>query len=94
MGLKPSPYMAVHFYYFAEEFARGDRRSKTNPLRWDQVKLNLPGDPQYNPSLPRVMKWNEATNSIAGDILAFVDDLRASGSSPEQAWQIARQVAS
>jgi hypothetical protein len=40
------------------------------------------------------MKWNNATNSIAGDILAFVDDLRASGSSKEQAWQIARPVVS
>jgi hypothetical protein len=40
------------------------------------------------------MKWNLSTNSIAGDILAFVDDLRASGCTPEQAWQIARQVAS
>ena len=94
MGLKPSPYMAVRFYYFGEEFARGDRRAKQNPLRWDRVKLNLPSDPLYNPALPRVMKWNEATNSIAGDILAFVDDLRASGSTPEQAWQISRQVAS
>jgi hypothetical protein len=92
MGLKPSPYMAVRFYYFAEEFAKGDRRSKSNPLRWDQVKLNLPGDPLYNPSLPRVMKWNDSTGSIAGDILAFIDDLRISGSSPEQAWQISRQV--
>jgi hypothetical protein len=94
MGLKPSPYMAVRFYYFAEEFARGDRRAKNNPLRWDVVILNLPGDPNYDPSLPRVMKWNGSTNSIAGDILAFVDDLRASGCTPEQAWQIARQVAS
>jgi hypothetical protein len=24
MGLKPSPYMAVRFYYLAEEFARGN----------------------------------------------------------------------
>ena len=94
MGLKPSPYMAVRFYYFAEEFARGDRREENNPLRWDVIVLNLPGDPNYDPSLPRVMKWNRSTNSIAGDILAFVDDLRASGSTPEQAWQIARQVAS
>ena len=94
MGLTSSPYMAVRYYYFAEEFARGDRRATTNPLRWDSVRLNLPGDPLYDPSLPRVMKWNDETSSIAGDILAFVDDLRASGSSPEQAWQIARQVAS
>jgi hypothetical protein len=94
MGLKPSPYMAIRFYYIAEEFCRGDRKMKMNPLRWDYVRLNLPGDPYYDPSLPRVMKWNTATNSIAGDVLAFVDDLRASGASPEQAWQIARQVAS
>jgi hypothetical protein len=32
MGLKPSPYMAVRFYYFAEEFARSNRRAKSNPL--------------------------------------------------------------
>jgi hypothetical protein len=86
--------MAFHFYYLAEEFARGDRRSKTNLLRWDSMKLHLPGDPLYDPSQPRVMKWNDATNSIAGGILAFVDDLRASGSSLEQAWQITQQVAS
>jgi hypothetical protein len=94
MGLTSSPYMSVCYYYLAEEFARGDQRSKTNPLQWDLVKLNLPGDPCYDPSQPRVMKWNKATSSIAGNILAFVDNLRASGSSPEQAWQLACQVAS
>jgi hypothetical protein len=93
MGLKPSPYMAVRLYYLAEAFARGNRQEKSNPLRWDHVKLNLPGNPHYDPSLPRVMKWN-STTSIAGDLLAFLDDLRASGSLPKQAWKIARQVAS
>jgi hypothetical protein len=88
MGLKSSPYMSVRYYYLAEEFARGDRRLNMNPLRWDSVKLNLPRDPSC------VMKWNNAKNSIAGNLLAFVDDLRASGCSPEQAWQIAHQVAS
>jgi hypothetical protein len=55
MGLKPSPYMAIRFYYITEEFCRGDRKLKTNPLRWDYVRLNLPGDPLYDPSLLRVM---------------------------------------
>jgi hypothetical protein len=94
MGLTSSPYMAVRFYYLAEEFARGDRQCKKNPLHWDSVRLNLPEDSMYDPSQPRVMKWNNATNSMARDILAFVDNLRASGSSTEQAWQIARQAAS
>jgi hypothetical protein len=33
MGLKPSPFMAVRFYYLAEEFARGNRKDKNNALR-------------------------------------------------------------
>jgi hypothetical protein len=33
MGLTPSPYMAVRFYYFAEEFAWGNRLDPTNALR-------------------------------------------------------------
>ena len=33
MGLRPSPYMAIRFYYWAEEFARGNPRDKKNHLR-------------------------------------------------------------
>jgi hypothetical protein len=92
MGLKPSPFMAVRFYYLAEEFARGNRHLKKNPLRWDAIKLNLPGDPKFDPTQPRVIKWDAAINNIAGDVVAFVDDLRASGQSVEQAWAISHQV--
>jgi hypothetical protein len=95
MGLKPSPFMAIQFHYWTEEFARGNRREKNNPLRWDHVKLSLPGDPTYDPTLPRIMKWDSTIENIAGDIVAFVDDfLRASGHSTERAWAIARQVVS
>jgi hypothetical protein len=61
-------------------------------MRWDLVKLNLPGDPKFDPTMPRVMKWDSLINKIAGDIVAFVDDLRASGHSVEQAWAISHQV--
>jgi hypothetical protein len=94
MGLRPSPYMAVRFYYLAEEFIRGDRLQTDNPMRWDFVMLNLPGDPDYDPSLPRVFKWNKIIRNIAGDIIAFVDDLRATGMDAETAWRVARWVAS
>jgi hypothetical protein len=58
MSFRPSPYNSVRFYYWAEQFPRGDRRKKSNPLRWDEVRLNLPGDPAFIPTLARVMKWD------------------------------------
>jgi hypothetical protein len=94
MGFKPSPYMAVRFYYLAEEFARGNRRHKDNAMRWDFVKLNLPGDSAYDPPMPRVMKWDSLIENIAGDVTAFVDDLRASGHSIERAWKVGTQMGS
>lgn len=94
MGMKPSPYNSVRSYYFAEEFARGNPRIDSNPMRYDKVILNLPGSPDYDPSQPRVMKWNNIAEAIAGDVVTFVDDLRASGYSFENAWQVARQIAS
>ena len=94
MGAKPSPFAAVSFYYLAEEFIRGNHLSPLNPMRWDIVKLNLPGSVTFNPSKPRVMKWNSELQIIAGDIIAFVDDLRATGCTMEHAWQVARTTAS
>jgi len=41
-----------------------------------------------------VFKWNEIAGKIAGDLRAYVDDLRAIGWSHEHAWQIARHIAS
>jgi hypothetical protein len=40
------------------------------------------------------MKWNKLIQNIAGDIVAFVGDLRVAGYSVEQAWAIAHQVVS
>jgi hypothetical protein len=94
MGCKPSPFFAVRFYYWAEEFARGKHSDPKNYMRWDLIKLNLPGDPRYNLTKPRVMKWDDSLQKIAGDIVGFVDDLRASGYSMEYAWGVAKQVAS
>jgi hypothetical protein len=35
MGCKPSPYFAIRFYYWAEEFARGNHKDPDNKLRWE-----------------------------------------------------------
>jgi len=94
MGFAPSPEWACRFYYIAEEFVRGDEKEPQNPLRWDKVILNLFGNKDYNPALPSVIKWNSLAKMMAGDLKAYVDDLRAIGWSLEHAWQIARYVAS
>jgi hypothetical protein len=69
-------------------------RQIPNPLRWEKVRLNLPGNPTYDPTLPRLMKWDKGVDNIAGDIIGFVDDLRSSSRAKEESWQISRQVAS
>jgi hypothetical protein len=83
MGMATSLYIAIRMYYVAEEFCRGPTSAKDNPMGYDEVRLNLPGSSDYNPSLPRVMKWNQAAKAISGDVVTFVDDLRASGHSVE-----------
>ena len=69
----------------------GDRQDHKNPLRWDQVRLNLPGDESFDPTFPEVMKWGDLFDRVAGDLVTFLNDLRISGYSEEHAWAIARQ---
>jgi hypothetical protein len=86
MGMKPSPYNAVRYFYWAEEFARGNPSEPNNAMQFDEVVLNLSGNLGFDPTLPMVMKWNNTSNAIAGDVITFVDDLRASGPNSESAW--------
>ena len=53
--LRPSPYNAVRYYYWGEEFARGDPSDTNNPMGYDQIRLNLPGMSEFDPLLPNVM---------------------------------------
>ncbi len=94
MGLKPSPFNSVRYFYWAEEFVRGDPMSDHNPMQWDEVHLNLPGSLSYLSTLPYVMKWNGQVQRIAGDVVTYIDNLRATGYSLENSWQVAGQIAS
>lgn len=94
MGFTPSPFNSVRSYYIAEEFARGNPRLEDNAMRYDRVIFNLPGDEKFDATKPRVMKWNDIAEAIAGDVKTFVDDLRGTGFSFENAWQVARQLTS
>ena len=48
----------------------------------------------FDPSKPNFMKWIDIVDCLARDIITFIDDLRASGYDPENAWQVARQISS
>jgi hypothetical protein len=75
MGSRPSPYNAVVFYYLAEEFIRGNERDRSNPFVWDKLVLNLPGSPTFDPTRPKVIKWDSVNKGIACDLVV----LRPSG---------------
>ena len=94
MGMKPSPYNSVRQYYWGEEFARGNPADENNPFGYDQVVLNLPGMDAYDPSVPKLMKWNSRLACMAGDVIAFVDDVRMTGSTKERCHQVHRQFTS
>ena len=98
MGMKPSPYNAVRFYYWGEDMVRGNPADLTNPMRYDRVILNLPCMESYDPGLPKVMKWNdiafEDRGAVAGDVVTFVDDGRLTGFSKENCHEVHRRFAS
>ena len=94
MGMKPSPYNAVRFYYWAEEFARGNLRDPSNPFGFDKVVLNLPGMESYDSTKPKLSKWNSSRDRMAGDVVTFVDDVRITGSLREHCHEVNRQFTS
>ena len=73
---------------------RRDRKDVHNPVRWNSIKLNILGNANYNPAFPRVYKRDARLRRIAGDLISYIDDLRAIGYSMEDVWKIARRVAS
>ena len=54
MGMRPSPWVTIRLLMWMMEIVVGDPKDVRNPFRWDKVVLNLPGDPNYDSSLPRV----------------------------------------
>lgn len=94
MGLRSSPYQCVQAITIAEEFILGDHTDENNVFSWDSVRLNLPGAENYDPALPRVSKIRSKDGRIAADLFIFVDEVRLTGSSQQEAWLAARRAAS
>jgi hypothetical protein len=54
-GGHPSSYLACQSQRLILELCKGDRHNPLNHWQWETVRLNLPGDIDYDPSMPHVM---------------------------------------
>lgn len=93
MGLKSSPYQAIQAVLVAEEVIKGDRTSSENVFHWSDIRLNIPGSDDYDPTKPWVSKIR-LDGWIAADMFIYVDDARTTGATYEQCWKAARRTAS
>jgi hypothetical protein len=93
MGVKSSPFQAVSALTVADEIIQGDYLQEGNIFEWVRVRLNLPGDLDYNPNLPWVSKVRE-DGRIAADLFTFVDDLRPTGPGKKNCWRAAQRAGS
>jgi hypothetical protein len=93
IGPRPNPYNAVLYYYLAEEFIQGNALDKSNPFFWDEIILNLPGSETFDPTRPKVIKWDSENKWIAWcDLVVFVDDLQGYGPKVKLTWELSRTV--
>ncbi len=94
MGFKISPYNSGQAMLFAEEVIRGDPTDASNIFYFDRVVINIPGQPDYQPSLPWLYKFRAKDQKFACDFFVYVDDVRSTGSSYDECWTASRAVAS
>ena len=94
MGLRLSPHICTQTFGWAEEVIRGDRQDQSNPLAWDTVVLNLPGDKDYDPALPWVYHFNSVTKQMANFFETYIDDICTGGPSEEDCHGTLRRVTS
>jgi hypothetical protein len=93
MGLRSSPYQACQGMMWALEIIAGDRNDSENVFCFDRVRLNLPGNHDYDPKRPWVYK-ERADGKIACDVHCYVDDLRTCGTTEKECWRASQRVSS
>ena len=94
MGFRPSPYVCTQTFGWGEDAIRGDRKDPDIPFRWDSVRMNLPGDKDYDPTMPWVYKWDEKNERIASHFSCYIDDIRGMGDTEGVCRKATRRVAS
>ena len=93
MGFRPSPYLTTREMRRIDLFLRGFAHDPKNVFRWSRVVLNLPGMKEYTPQRPRVFRVR-LDDTMAADLLSYIDDLRNTGPTATECWDGLHQVCS
>jgi hypothetical protein len=78
MGGNFSPYQTGQRMGHAKYMVMVDLNDKQNIYQWREVRLNLPGSPDYDPSLGGVTKVREE-GRVAAYLFIYTDDFRPTG---------------
>ena len=92
MGQSPSPFTTVQQTRRLKRLMLGDRRRRSNVFRWYRVVTNLPGTMDYRPGEPWIAKRRQ-NGALAADAHDYVDDLRGTGPTSNDAWRINSVIA-
>jgi hypothetical protein len=92
MGGTFSPYQTGQGMGHAKEQILGDPRDSSNVFQWEEVRLNLPGMAEYEPSKAWVAKVRE-DGRVAADLFIYMDDFRPTGPDAEECWRASRRAA-
>ena len=63
----------------------GDPKDSNNVFQWSKVRLNLPGQSDYDPAWPWVAKTHE-DRKLATDTFQYVDNVRPTGNDKSKCW--------
>lgn len=94
MGLKSSPYVCIKGLLIALEMVREDHWDTKNPFQRGGIKLNLPGDADYNPTQPKIYRVKLEMTEIAALLVSYVDDMHTADGDEETCWKLMQHVAS
>ncbi len=96
MGLRVSPYLTIKALLLGMEWILGNTEDPLNVFHWSRVRLNLPGDVNYDPQHPWVsrVKVCGEMEVLAALLVAYVDDLRTVGSSEADCWVVMHHISS
>jgi hypothetical protein len=70
-----------------------DSYDEHNVYQWKEVRMNLPGSPDYDPSLAWVANAREDVR-VAADLLIYMDDFHMMGPDADECWMASRKAAS
>ena len=75
MGLLSFPLTTIIIFYWATEAINGDRNNSLNPFFWDVVIQNSPSTTYYDPTIPRLYRWDLVQEVIRAACKTYVEDL-------------------